>query len=308
MPHFSPPVRRFALLAALAAAGLSTPACQSGADSDVALLRLRLVDDALLAGNNEALHANEGTVKLLHALTERNRNAPADVVLLGQAEAVHDSTRALVGHLRDVREQLLRRTDNHVHFKHLNELRAVASLLPGGEQGAAGGLQRRLTRHARLLGQVVPDRRAAAKPLHADFAAASVASALAALARLEAGVLLRETEALASLQARVGPTDLPVTARAWATAEARTVAPGSTYKAELYLAQALYRPGHLTMTANGQPVSIDAGGFGRVAFTAPALGGALRRQLAWEGTVRVRLAGHDTTFRVRVPYTVVRRR
>jgi hypothetical protein len=306
MPLFSPLFRRIPLLAGLVAAGLSTPGCRSKT-ADAALLRLYFADETLLASNDKLLRSNEGQVKQIHALTVKNRNLPADLAVLQQAEAVHDSTRAVVDHLRDLRERLLRRTDNLRRFRNLDAHREVAALLGSDGPGAADTLQRHLRQHARLLARVAPG--PARTPVaDADFEDATVTAALATFSQLESAALVREGRALAALQARVGGEPLKTTVRPLAAAYASTVAPGETYKAELLLINALTTAKGLQMTANGQPVPVDADGFGRVAFTAPALGGAARRELVWQGTIAVHANGRDSTFRVRVPYTVVRRK
>ncbi|MCC3156974.1 hypothetical protein LJ737_06980 [Hymenobacter sp. 15J16-1T3B] len=279
--------------------GLLLAGCQSK-ERTATLLRLQFIDDTLLNSNDELLIANGNAVRGIHAQVEKNRRQPADTLVLRQAEAVHDATRALVDQLRRLRERLLRQTDNWQRFEHLDERQAVAALLQTGPPGArvADTLARRLRAHARLLQPLVP----AASPLPSfDEAEMPVVGALAALAEREARALLLEETALAYLSRQVSSGTLTTRWRPMVTAQASTVAPGATYRAELMLARVLVSasPRLLTMTADGQPVALDSAGVGHVAFGAGA-----PRRATWQGRISYRNYGRDTTFRITVPYTV----
>ncbi|WP_345226037.1 hypothetical protein [Hymenobacter koreensis] len=271
----------------------------------MAELRLKFIDNTLMRSNEEMLQANRYVVRGIEARTQKNQYppSPADVAILRQAEAVHDSTQQLVTHLHELREQLLSRTGNQTRFQELDGRLEVAALLgeePG--QGNASTLSLRLSRYYRYLHQVAP----AAQAGHSvtDFADASVAAALATLARYEAQVLLREEAALNVLEAKVRAALPKPNFRLLASAESQTVAPGTTYRAELMLAQALSLPSRgLTMSANGQPVTVGTDGFAPVTFTAPDRPG----QHYWDGAIRYQVGSRDSVFRVRVPYTVLRK-
>jgi len=144
------------------------------------------------------------------------------------------------------------------------------------------------------------------------FRDATVAEALAALAQLEATVLTSENAALQSqsIVLACGGNIVFDRVGAWAIAESNTVAAGTEYRADLVLASSLTIAG-MTMSANGQPIAVRPGGAGRVRFTAdPRLLGNRQAVTAhWDGLIRVKSAytqSGDTTYKVRVPYHIVR--
>ncbi|GAB2967763.1 hypothetical protein GCM10027048_43150 [Hymenobacter coalescens] len=305
---------RRTLLAGLLA-GLLT-GCQSD-ERTAALLRLQLIDDALLSGSEQLWKANEQTLRGIQAQVERNRanrsdQPAADSLVLRQAQQARAATRAVVDHLRRLREQLRRQTGNLPYLKQPDEHHAVAALLQAGPAGArvADSLARHLSAHARQLRQLAPARPAAPADSLLELPALTgedmpLVGALAALAEHETRALLREEAALNRLRARIPNGVLQPRLQPLVTAQARTVAPGATYRAELLLARVLAPSAAsppLRMTADGQPVPVDAAGVGRVAFAVPA--GQTGRAV-WTGTITYRYFGRDTTFRVQVPYTIV---
>ncbi|WP_171025477.1 hypothetical protein [Hymenobacter jeollabukensis] len=293
---------------------LAVASCQPAGRS-AELLRLEYINDALLATNAELWRTNEHTLRAIHAQVDRNQRQPSDTLALRRAEAVHDSTRHLLGYLQSLRERLLRATGNAARFEHLDAHREVADLL-----GAAvvDSLQIQLRRHDALLRQPLPPAAGtnlasgatlAPEPAAFDFTDAPLVAVLAALAERESRALLDEETVLAALRARTEAGVLKPTPRPLAIAVNATVAPGATYRATLLLTTALNANRTLKMTCNGQPISVDAAGYGQVAFVVPALpSGLTRRRAEWTGTITHRYLGRDTTFHVRVPYTIVRGR
>lgn len=302
----TPILRHCLLLGGLPGLLAGTSACQSDA-SKTAQLRLKRIDDTLLAGNEELRHENDWTIKAIQAQIEKNRQPAAELRVLHQAEALRDSTRQLVSYLHQLRGRLVHQTGNELYFRQLAGHREVAALL--GSSATADTLQRQLRTYAGYLRQIAPAADALVPSVPApDFTGASVAGALATLAQQETLLLLREAGALATLQQRIEKNVSKKSYRALASAEDNEVMPGATYRASFGLAAALYRPTGFAMTANGAPVAIGPDGFGQVAFAVPPLGGAARRQASWVGSITVRTNGRESTFRVRVPYTIVRRR
>lgn len=62
----------------------------------------------------------------------------------------------------------------------------------------------------------------------------------------------------------------------------------------------------MRMACDGQPFPVDENGYGQVEFVAPSLRGAAQPMAVWEGSISYRYDGRNSTFRVRVPYTIVR--
>jgi hypothetical protein len=303
---------RALLLGAAALFGVAS-SCQQWQRGDTALLRLKFIDDTLLNNNNELWEANGNTIRLIETQAVKNQNQPTDIAKLRQAKAVHDSTRAVVNYMRDVREQLLRQTGTATKLAELDAHGKVAELLEE-PHGTAATLQRRLNQFTSFLKQVHQVSGVQVKATQdsggystADFDDASLASALATLSQRETAVLLQEQAVLAAIRAKVGATSLGLSLKPLAIAEASTVAPGATYRAELLLAHALNAPGSRSMTVNGAPITVGPDGHGQVSFTAPRLNGAAVRQAYWNGTITSHANGRDSTFRIRVPYTIVRK-
>ncbi len=155
-----------------------------------------------------------------------------------------------------------------------------------------------------------------APPALADFyfRDAKAAEALAALAQLEATVLTSETTALQaqSIMLACGGNIVFDRVGAWAIAESNTVVAGTEYRADLLLTTTLTAAG-LSMSANGQPIAVQPDGVGRVRFVAdPRLLGNRSEVVAyWTGVIRARspyTQSGDTTYKVRVPYRIVRGR
>lgn len=291
------------------------------------LLRLRLLDDELMAINDKVGKANSGSVKSIQAQVEKNHNQPGDVAVLTKAQAVRAETQQLVAYLRGLRHTLTS-VEAAPSVDQLADRRTVAAALLSS--GRADSLQGRLSRYSahlrpylKLRTELLPSTdwadeqgpALAAAPLpgqrFADFyfRDATTGEALAALAQQEAHVLRLESEALSNLSLTVGSSNLTFdTIGAYASAESSTVAEGQTYRAEMFLtasASAL----KARMTLNGQPLQVGPDGKGQVVFTAPPLPpGQNRRTAYWAGSVAIRYHGRDTTFRVKVPYTILRRR
>lgn len=300
-------------------------ACQPTAQNE--LLQLYLLDDELALINDKAGKANEGAVKAIQAQVEKNHNQPEDLAVLRQSQAVRTETQQLIAYLRGLRQQLTP-ADKAPTLADLTDRRVVAKVLLDDDQ--ADSLQRQLSRYAAHIrpylgrsagpalgtGGTDPQVQAIAGTQLAGqdftdlyFRDATVTDALAALTQQEARILRLESDAQAELSRRVS-SDIVLfdQLNAFASAESNVVAEGETYRAELLLV-ASSRNLRAQMTANGQPVTADANGKGQVAFTTPLLPPGRSRQTAiWDGTVAIRTNGRDSTFRVRVPYTIVRRR
>lgn len=301
-------------------------ACQA-APAETELLQLYLLDDELAGINDNIDKANEGAKKSIEAMVAKNRNQPSDVAVLNQAVAVRAETRQLAAHLRELRQALTAGKAAPSAELLADRRRVAAALLSGGR---ADSLQQRLSSYAadmqRYLGRppaplvgvggADPQVQAMAGAEQAGqsftdlyFREATVAEASAALAQQEARVLRLESDVLANLSRRLSNTIIGFDQiNAFASAESNVVAEGETYRAELFLV-ASSSTLRAQMTANGQPVPIGRDGKGQVRFTAPLLPPGRSRQSAiWEGTVAIRTNGRDSTFRIRVPYTIVRRR
>jgi hypothetical protein len=143
------------------------------------------------------------------------------------------------------------------------------------------------------------------------FRDAPPVDALAALAQLEAAILGDEAAALLAQDVQLGCRNGVYSAMgARAEPDSTAVVAGQEYRARLSLF-AVPKPAGLTMSANGQPLAVMPDGVGRVRFVADPrlLGDRAEVTAYWTGLIRARspyTQSGDTTYKVRVPYRIVR--
>ncbi|HEX8350182.1 MAG TPA: gliding motility protein GldM, partial [Hymenobacter sp.] len=142
-----------------------------------------------------------------------------------------------------------------------------------------------------------------------NFENTPVVAALATISQKETEVLKYESEALQKQSEKVGAKTIVFDKiGAFASAESNTVAAGTKYKAELFLTASAssIRP---SMTLNGSSLAVDpTNGHGKVEFTARPGGfdASGNAKSSWTGTIRFNQNGRDTTFTVKVPYTITK--
>ncbi|MBG8556225.1 hypothetical protein [Hymenobacter guriensis] len=258
--------------------------------------------DWTLAGLNERNNQEaKSRLKGIEAATVKNRNTTSDLAVLHAAESLRRQTNALLDTLHARREALLRATGNVPGASGLrrynetdNVTRCVGSGTPAERQ-----LQQQVAQYAVLTRQpYLIDSVQLALP---SFLDAPVVVALAALTQLEADVLAREMRIQQEMARRVGAEKIPSSLRIMASAESNTVAPGEVYRAEFFVTKVLAVKG-AQMYCNGRPLEVDADGIGHVRFQAPTRPGPA----SWQATMRIRVYGRDSTFRLRLPYHVAR--
>ena len=265
------------------------------------LVQLTLV----LTGENDlANHNAQNIIKGIQAATVKNRNQPADLALLRQAEALQTCVNQLVETLRSYGDQLRHTTGNKESMP-LQHLRTPIGAGLGKDAPRRQALERQMAAYADTLRRFkVAEAEAAPPPLPAFAENTPVAEALADLSQLESEVLARQTHALQRIAKSVGAQKWLTHPLITAVAESNVVAPGDTYHAQLglvgyFLANEL----KMRMTCNGRPVLIGPAGTGLVRFRAPTRPGPA----TWTGTIRLNSNGRDSTFKVTVPYRVAHR-
>jgi len=133
-------------------------------------------------------------------------------------------------------------------------------------------------------------------------------AALATISQKETEVLKYEAEALSAQAQKVGAKTIVFDKiGAFASAESNTVAAGTKYKAELFLTASASSISP-RMTLNGSALSVGPDGHGKVEFTARPGGfdASGNAKSSWSGTIRFNQNGRDTTFTVKVPYTITK--
>ena len=290
------------------------------------LLKFKFIDDSLLGVNDKTSVAADGTVKGIQAAVVKNQNQARDLAVLKQSEEIRSKTKDVITYLREVRQQLLKATDNTgPEMTNLSGEDKVAITMLGGKQNGVAykTLKPKLNEYAEYIKQFVPD----AGPLAIDarddkrvteksqksknfaelnFENTPVVAALATISQKETEILKLEADALQKQAEKVGAKTIVFDKiGAFASAESNTVAAGTKYKAELFLTASASSISP-RMTLNGSPLSVSPEGKGKVEFTArpgsfDASGNA---KASWTGTIRFNQNGRDTTFTVKVPYTI----
>ncbi|MFD2719549.1 hypothetical protein ACFST9_12545 [Hymenobacter monticola] len=297
------------MLPALLLVAAAASSCRGPSSQEVALVRLHQLREMLLSGNDNLSKANATQFQQMETQVHATGMRPPDVAVLSQGRVLHDSTHALAGYLRNLREELSQRTRERDLLAQLGTRGAVGEIM----QAQADRLQLRLSRHAQRLQQIDPPHAAPSAPnaeAYAlspfDFGNTTLAGAQAALARYETVLLLQEEAALARLSAKLTPSRLRAAFHAMATAEKSVVRPGDTYRAQVRLAQVRYQPGALAMKVNGRTIPVGPDGIGQVELSTAVPGQGRTLQAFWEGSITVSVSRRDSTFRLRVPYTVVK--
>lgn len=293
------------------------------------LLKFKFIDDSLLGVNDKTSVSADGTVKGIEAAVKKNQNQARDLAVLKQSEEIRAKTKDMVSYLRGIRQQLLKATENTgPEITNLSGEDKVAITMLGGKKNgiAYTGLKPKLNEYSDYIKQFVPE----ATPLALDakedkrvtekgqknknfaelnFENTPVVAALATISQKETEVLKYEAEALSAQAQKVGAKTIVFDKiGAFASAESNTVAAGTKYKAELFLTASAssIRP---SMTLNGSALAVDpSNGHGKVEFTARPGGfdASGNAKASWTGTIRFNQNGRDTTFTVKVPYTITK--
>jgi gliding motility-associated protein GldM len=297
------------------------------------LLKFKFIDDSLIDVNGKTGVAAENTVKGIQAAVVKNQNQARDVAVLKQSEEIRAKTKAMIAYLQGVRSKLITATGNvEGNIKDPDANNKVMPLMIGGKKnGLAYPLKAELNGYSNFIKTYVPGatplaldgkedlRITTAKDQHTkdqrnkDFAELNfentpLVAALAVLSQKETEVLKLEADALNAQAQKVGAKTIVFDKiGAFASAESNTVAAGTKYKAELFLTASASSISP-KMTLNGGPLAVNPEGKGKVEFTARP--GAFDKdgnaKASWTGTIRFNQNGRDTTFTVKVPYTITK--
>ena len=292
------------------------------------LLKFKFIDDSLLGVNDKTSVAADGTIKGIQDAVVKNQNQARDKTILQESEEIRTKTKELTAYLRGLREKLLKVTENTgPEMTNLSGEDKVAITMLGGKNNglAYTELKPKLNDYSTFIKKYVPS----ASPLALDgkedtrvteksqktknfaelnFENTPVVAALATISQKETEVLKYEAEALSAQAQKVGAKTIVFDKiGAFASAESNTVAAGTKYKAELFLTASASSISP-RMTLNGSSLPVSAEGKGKVEFTARPGGfdASGNAKSSWTGTIRFNQNGRDTTFTVKVPYTITK--
>lgn len=258
----------------------------------------------------------------MQAQVERNGKPASDAAVLHQAKEIQRQTKATITYLRQLEERLLAKAGNPGQAPKLADVNIVQDAILSTDNGLApaDSLQQRLVAYSKFIGPIlsqdpqqlglasVSGTAGTAANSYSEFyfQDASVVEALAMLAQQEAQVLKLGLEALQKQSQKV-PTSYGYTVvRPYAVAEANAVKEGEPYRATLFLSTAV-AGFPLTMTANGMPIKVKDYQ-GQIEFRVPVQEGRSEKtQAYWDASITAQVAGQDTTFHLRVPYTIYKK-
>ena len=289
------------------------------------LLKFKFIDDSLVEVNQKTSKAADQTITGIKEAVKKNENQKKDLAVLAQSQEIRAKTKEMMAYLATVRERLLKSSENDKEMKNMSAEDKVAETMLGGKKNgiAYTELKPKLNEYSDYIRKFVPD----AAPLALDakqdarvtekdqknknfaelnFENTPVVAALATISEKETEILKYESEALAKLAREVGAETIVFDKiDAFASAESKTVAAGTKYKAELFLTASASSLSP-KMTANGSPIPVGPDGKGKVEFVArpgnfDKDGNA---KASWTGTIRINKGGRDTTFKKTIDYIV----
>ncbi|MCS6821217.1 MAG: gliding motility protein GldM [Microscillaceae bacterium] len=286
-----------------------------------------------------AKSASENGLKALKAKIEKEGNSPEGLAALKRADLLKKRTSEIISEIDKIKAILIKEAGDGIdpHTKSVKnpkeETRVEVRMV--GEEGTKSGLGYKLEKDLNgfvdwlnkefkdlKLPKFEPLAEGNAKnPLYAEdpvqrnkdfaqanFAQTPVVAALAVLTQKQNEILRYEQEVLKAL----GSGDLSADLKfdeitVGVTPEANVLAPGETYKAEMFLAAYSSR-NQAVMTKDGAPISVSQGK-GKVEFKVPDPGPNAykdgKAERSWVGTITFKgKGGRDTTFRKEVKYYI----
>ncbi|MCC9135851.1 gliding motility protein GldM [Pontibacter silvestris] len=298
--------------------------------SSAILLKFQFLDESLREVNNKTRNENAGIISNIRAAVTEAGDRPNDQRVLQNAQAIRQRTSEMVDYIRNVREALVEKTggkneENHYVNPEANDIVGI-TMIGGQKNGAAYELKNKLDDYTKFLRQFNPSVPASIaltgkedpvakndpNQRNKDFAELNfeetpLVAALAVLSQKESEVLKYESDALQKLAASVGADIIKFEKIfAMARAESKTVAAGTKYKADMFIAASsdAVTP---KMSFQGKPVKV-VNGMGQVEFVASASNYDAdgNSKQTWKGQVTINQNGRDTTFMLTEEYVVAK--
>ncbi|WP_161889383.1 type IX secretion system motor protein PorM/GldM [Pontibacter russatus] len=301
--------------------------------SSAILLKFHFLDSSLQEVNKKTITDNAGVVSNIRAAIAENKSPSAnDQRVLADAQKVREQTAQMVDYIIGIRETLIERTGGknpEGGYANLEGNDIVANTMIGAankNNGLAYELKDKLNEYAKFLKQYNPnmpdklalegseDPVASQDPAqkNKDFAELNfeetpMVAALAVLSQKESEILKYEADALQKLAAKVGADIIKFEKIfAMARAESKTVAAGTKYKADMFIAASSDNivP---KMTFQGKPVKVE-NGVGQIEFVASASNYDAdgNSKQTWKGMITINQNGEEKTFPVTEDYVVAK--
>jgi gliding motility-associated protein GldM len=299
--------------------------------SSAILLKFQFLDDSLMSVNGKTITDNTGVVRNINAAVEKGGNRASDKRVLTEAETIRKNTSELINYMNSLRQTLIEKTGGmeEGHYKAPEDTDEVARVMLGPanqKNGSAYELEQKLNDYAKymkqhnenmpakiaLSGSEDPVAQNDPTQKRKDFAQLNfeetpLVAALAVLAQKENEVLKYEADALSELAKKVGADIIKFEKIfAMARAESKTVAAGTKYRADMFIAASsdAITP---KMSFQGKPINVK-NGMGQIEFTAAAsnYNADGNSEQTWKGKVTINQNGRDTTFQVEEKYVVAK--
>lgn len=296
-----------------------------------------LMNKSLEKSANEASDANQKRIGAIQDAVTKNGNLPNDVQALKQAQEVKTKSAEMIAYLEDIKQQMVAKSggikkETGTYQNPSAETEMEELMIGATKNGKGYEVRERLNAFTSYLSSItekqklsvpVPSLAYDAKDIPAlksdpaqknkdfaelNFAQTPMVASLAVISQKQNEVARYETAVLEALASKVGATQLRFDKIvAMVRPEAKVVAAGTKYKAEMFIAASSsgVTP---TMTLNNSPIQVT-GGMGKIEF--PAQGGTYdkdgKMKKTWTGAITIRTpSGKDTTFKVVEEYTVVK--
>ncbi|HEY4652007.1 MAG TPA: gliding motility protein GldM [Pontibacter sp.] len=298
------------------------------------LLKFQFLDESLMEVNGKTVNDNAGVLTNIKSAVNEGGNRSSDARVLQNAQAIRQQTSEMVNYIRGLRERLVKETggvsedDPHQYANPSGEDKVAMAMIGAANKknGAGYELKDKLNAYAKFLKQYNPnmpntlandgkedpvaknDKTQRNKDFaELNFENTPLVAALAVLSQKENEVLKYEADALQKLASQVGADIIKFEKIfAMARAESKTVAAGTKYRADMFIAASsdAITP---TMTFQGRPVKV-VDGRGQVEFTAAASNydAEGNSKQSWKGQITINQNGRDTTFTVQEDYVVAK--
>ncbi|MFD2513209.1 gliding motility protein GldM [Pontibacter locisalis] len=301
--------------------------------SSAILLKFQFLDESLKTVNDKTVTDNAGVVSNIQTAVAENKAPSAnDKRVLANAQKVRQETSEVISYIRGLREMLIEKTggtNEEGNYANPSAEDIVAINMIGAankNNGAAYELEDKLNQYAKFMKDYNPDMPAKLAlsgkedPVASEdkaqrnkdfaqlnFEATPLVAALAVLSQKESEVLKYEADALQKLAQQVGADIIKFEKIfAMARAESKTVAAGTKYKADMFIAASSENivP---KMSFQGKQVKV-VNGVGQVEFVASASNYDAdgNSKQTWKGQVTINQNGRDTTFTVTEEYVVAK--
>lgn len=302
--------------------------------SSAILLKFQFLDASLQEVNKKTVTDNAGVVSNIQAAIAENKTPSAnDQRVLKTAKDVRQQTSDMVSYIQGLRQMLISETggenEEGTGYKQPEGNDIVAMKMIGAaskNNGEGYVLEQKLNEYAKFLRQYsdqVPQKLALSgkeDPVaqkdpaqkRKDFAQLNfeetpMVAALAVLSQKEAEVLKYEADVLQKLAQQVGADIIKFEKIfAMARAESKTVAAGTKYSADMFIAAS---SDNITpkMSFNGKPVKVE-NGLGKVEFVASASNYDAdgNSKQTWKGQVVINQNGEEKVFPVEEEYIVAK--